>query len=106
MADVHHLSFPLRLAPDGDFVTVEQGTPEEVAEQVRALVSTPPGWSDEPGLEEMGLEHQAFLQGGANADEIERVIVDYVPDFAGAVSERPDVFDESLRHVGVEVRGA
>jgi hypothetical protein len=52
----------------------------------------------------MGLEHQAFLQGGANADEIERVIVDYVPDFAGAVSERPDVFDESLRHVGVEVR--
>jgi hypothetical protein len=104
MADVPHLRFPLALAADGDFAVVEQDSPDDVAQQVRALCRTPLGWSDE--LPAMGLTGQAFYEGGADPDEVEAQVDGHVPGFEGAVDEAPDRIDEALSIVGVRIASA
>lgn len=38
-----HLALPLRLAPDGHLVALDQDSPEEIAQSVALLVATRPG---------------------------------------------------------------
>lgn len=108
MAQIPHVKFfPVRLAADGDVEIVEQGSADDVAQQVRTLVSTPKGWSDEPDLADMGITEQAFYRGGADVAEIEDQLARYVPEWQDEISDALDAFDEALSLVNIRVsRGA
>jgi hypothetical protein len=77
MPNVPQFKLPLTVAPNGDFVTVEQGDTTDLIQRVAVIVKTPPGWV--PGAADVGLYDQAFLEGGADVGEIERQIATYVP---------------------------
>jgi len=54
---IEHLAFPLELR-DGQFVTVEQGSPQEIAGNAALIASCPRGWIDsdpEFGVPNMAL---------------------------------------------------
>lgn len=57
--------------------TVEQGSLDEIIQCVKAALKTPIGMrEDNP---KYGLPDQAFREGGANLDEIRRVLTEFEP---------------------------
>jgi hypothetical protein len=95
------LAFPVRVV-NGRFVTIDQGSLDDVVGQAHVLVLTPRGWLDR--LPDFGLADQAHRAGGADETEIERQLAEYVPDARTAVSEQPDAFNPALSLVGVQIR--
>lgn len=106
MPDVPQLAFPIRVVSN-QFVTVEQGSVEDVKSQVHVLALTPPGWfghgPDDP-VSGMGLAGQEHRQQGPDLAEIQRQISEHVPDAAAAVEEDTSALDDGLAKVGVRLR--
>jgi hypothetical protein len=100
MPEIPQLDWPLRVI-NGEIATVEQGTPQDALAQTYVLVTTPQGWlTSNP---DFGLYEQAHLSGGADAQEIERQLTEYVPDATAAVTEQPDALNPALSIVGVRI---
>lgn len=70
------LSFPLRLAPGGSMVTVEQGSDDYYAEQIAVLLLTAPG--ERPMAPDLGAGDLTFSRIAPSA--IRHQAATYVPD--------------------------
>jgi hypothetical protein len=95
------IAFPPRVI-NGRILEVDQGDIDDIAGQVHLLCLTPQGWFAPP-LEDLGLYDQAHLAGGADVQEIERQIGEYVPDAEAVVEEDPSALDVGLEVLGVRV---
>lgn len=74
--DAPHLRVPLRL-DGGRLAVVEQDSPEEVAQCVRTLLTTPPGFRmTEP---EYGTPDQSYADGGADPDVLLEAVEQWEP---------------------------
>lgn len=103
MADTppRDLAFPFRLAPDGQLATVEQGAPPDIGQRALILTLTPYGWWD--GHPDFGLAEQAFVEGGADIDEIERQLATHIPDIEIAVKEDLRALQDALDLLDVQI---
>lgn len=100
MADSHDLALPVRVQ-DGTFVTVEQGSLDDIAQRVEVLLRTPLGWlASEP---DFGVTDQSHQAGGVDVTEVEEQIATWVPDADALVEQDPDALNEALAIVGVRI---
>ena len=100
MADVPHLSLPLRMTGD-HLAVVDQDTVDELANNVRAIVSFVRGERPEdPGF---GIEPILFGTVPLNLSDIEATIAVYEPRATVNVSENFDVTDPTADRVSIEV---
>jgi hypothetical protein len=81
---VPHMSFPLRLQ-GSRFSTVQQDSPEEVGQRVRALLRTPRGSREENP--DLGIPFPGFRRGGTDLVEIARQIDEDYTALQDALSE-------------------
>lgn len=93
------LAIPPRLAPDGQFATVEQDTPLEAAQRVNVLCHTPPGWFDDHP--KFGLADQHFRKGGANIAEVQAQLDTLGPDVLALAAHDPSLLDQGLDFLGL-----
>ena len=100
MADVPHLTFPLRVI-SGRFACLEQDSPQDVAQCVATLLRTPYGWRDD--MPDLGVDHVEFRMGGPNLQEIERQIVTYEPRAEALISDDPAALEDALAVVDVKL---
>jgi hypothetical protein len=101
MADIPHLRFPLELDGNGEFVSVEQNSIEDIEQCVKALLRTPLGLSDE--LPEMGLTYQPFYEGGADVQEIQQQLAQHERRTDVLLDEDPSRLDDALSIVNVRL---
>lgn len=101
MGKISQIAFPPRIV-NGQLATVDQGFVEDVAGQVHLLCLTPQGFFPPPH-DDFGLYDQAHLAGGADVDEIERQIAEYVPDAEAVIDEDPSALDAGLEVLSVRV---
>lgn len=102
MARIPHLKIPLELAGNS-FATVEQDSPEDIAQCVKIILRTPFGSRDD--VPTMGLTEQRYRAGGPNLAEIERQILEHEPRVDVLVELAPLLLDEALAEVGVRMGG-
>lgn len=100
MDDVPHLSLPLRLIGQG-LATVDQDTVEELANNVRAIVSF--GRGERLDDESFGIEPIVFGSVPLNLNDIEATIATYEPRATVSVTENFDVSDPTADRVSIEV---
>lgn len=74
--DTPHLEVPLRFAGD-KMAVVEQDSDAEIIQCVQATLSYRPG--ERLDDDEFGLREQAFIQNGADLDEIRQAITRWEP---------------------------
>jgi phage baseplate assembly protein W len=96
-----HFSLPFRFAR-GAAVVVEQDSPAEIADCVQAILRYTPGSRLE--LPTFGLPDQAFLQGGADAEQVTAAIAQWEPRADATVTVQADTVFATVSDVTVEVR--
>lgn len=99
MIDNPHFRLPL----DGSFAEVEQGSPEEIAQCVEAIVRTPRGFRDD--APELGLPQLAFSEGGADPELVAVALAEHEPRAEQLVTEAPGLLDQALSIVKVSLYG-
>lgn len=97
-----HLALPVRYV-NGRVVTVEQDSDAEIAQAVEVILRFEPGMR--PELPDFGVPDQTFRVGGVDRDAIVKAIEKFEPRVRAFVEDRPDQFDQLVRHVTVELRG-
>jgi len=98
-----HPQIPVKLTAGLELTTVEQGSADEIAQCVEAILRTPLGWRDD--LPELGLPDQTFRMGGADPSVVARALDTYEPRADVLVTEAPDLLDAALSIVEVRVDG-
>lgn len=98
------LALPVRLLSDGTLASVEQGSDAEIAQRVLVLCRTPPGWLD--GRPNLGLAEQTFNPSGVDLAEVDQQMRELGPDVLYRISENPDLMDQGITLLGLEVGGA
>lgn len=73
---VPKLRIPFEVGPRGA-KTVEQDTPQEIAQCVYAILATQPGERTE--LPEFGFASQLFRQGGVDLEELRQAVEEWEP---------------------------
>lgn len=101
MADIPQFALPLRLAPNGQLVVLEQDSTPELASRVNVLCRTPPGWLD--GRPGMGLADQRFRRGGADTEYIAEQITTWVPDADAIIEADSSQLTRGLDFIGVRI---
>jgi hypothetical protein len=102
---VPHMSFPLRLQ-GSRFSTVQQDSPEEVGQRVRALLRTPRGSREENP--DLGIPFPGFRRGGTDLVEIARQIDTYAADegaLEAVIEEDYTALQDALSEVQVSLLG-
>lgn len=94
-----HLKLPVQII-GGQYATVEQDSAQEIAQCVTAILRTPYGSRDD--YPDLGLEDQTFLT-DLDLEEIRRQLETYEPRADTLVTERPDLLNEALAVVEVQV---
>jgi hypothetical protein len=103
MPEPQHIAFPLQVV-NGQLLTVDQDSPEDVATCVRTMLNTPLGWSDTPRLADMGLTRQEFRMGGPDLGEINGMLERHESrERIEVLQARPDLLDEALSVVNVRL---
>lgn len=100
-----HLAFPLRLV-GGRPVTVEQDSPEHLADQVMVAASTPEGCRLE--APEFGVPAMVMQSGGVDMEELRAALARSVPDAAVLVeriASRDDLRRERLHVLAGQPEG-
>lgn len=89
MNGIPHLAFPLRFHR-GVAVTVEQDSPQHLADQVAVAASTEQGWRVE--APDFGIPSYLMAADGVDIAELRAALAESVPDAAQAVEriESPD----------------
>jgi hypothetical protein len=100
---IPHPTIPVQITASGGLATVDQGSPEEIAQCVEAIVRTPLNWRDD--LPELGLPDQTFRMGGADPAVVSRALDTYEPRAEHLVTEAPDLLDAALSIVQVTLDG-
>ena len=100
MTEIPHFSQPFRFGGPQAAVS-EQDSVDEVADCVLTVLVCPFGYRDE--LPEFGLPDPTF-GGGVDVDEIREVVERWEPRAALLLEERPDLWDELVARVEIDVR--
>jgi hypothetical protein len=100
VADVPHFALPFRFQNPAAAVT-EQDSLDEIADCVLAVLVTEQGFRVE--LPAFGIPDPTFAMGAVDLDELRTAVLTWEPRAATVWSQQPDVIDELLQHVGVEV---
>ena len=101
MSDVPHFSLPFRFgAPNA--ATSEQDSLDEIADCVLAVLVCPTGFRVE--LPQFGLPDPTFSMPGPDLDEIREAIDTWEPRAAVLLDEYPDLLDELIARVEVDVQ--
>jgi hypothetical protein len=82
MTETPHLSFPLRLV-GGRFATVEQDSPQHIAECVEAAARTERGWRIE--APDFGVPDYVLAAGGVDVGELRSALLESEPRAAFAI---------------------
>ena len=99
MTDVPHFSYPFRFgAPD--VATSEQDSLDEIADCVLVTLLCPQGYRVESP--EFGLPDPTF-GAGVDLDVVRAVIETWEPRAATLVDQRPDLIDELIARIEVDV---
>jgi phage baseplate assembly protein W len=101
VTDVPHFSLPFRFATPGAAVT-EQDSLDEIAGCVYAILVCPVGFRVESPL--FGTVDQTFAMPAPDLDMIRDAIETWEPRAAALLAERPDVLDELIARVEVQVQ--
>ena len=101
MTDVPHFSLPFRFATPGAAVT-EQDSLDEIADAVYAVLVCPVGFRVESPL--FGTPDQTFAMPAPDLDELRNAIETWEPRAAALLEERPDLVDELVAHIEVNVQ--
>lgn len=94
-------AFPFRIA-NGQLVTTEQGSLDDIAGRVYTLALTePPYFTRQPDL---GLTNQAHRQGGADMAEVQRQMDTYVDDAHVLAEQDLSKLNDALAVIELSVR--
>ena len=100
---IPHFAHPFRFE-DGRAVVVDQNSDDDVWTCVGTIVRYLKG--DRLAVPDFGIPDPTFTEGRIDTEKI-RVAVEKWEDRAGVViTEAPDRFDELVRHVLIELKGA
>lgn len=91
------LSYPMRLAPNGSFVTVDQGTDTDAREQIAVICLTRPG--ERPVTPGFGTSDPAFT--GFRGTELVAQIAQWGPPVA-IDDIAVEALTDTVQHVTVE----
>ena len=100
MTDVPHFSLPFRFASPAAAVS-EQDSLDEIADACLAILLCPVGFRVE--LPTFGLEDPTFSSPGPDLDSVREALAQWEPRAAAAISEYPDLIDDLIAHVEVDV---
>lgn len=104
MADVPQLSFPVRFDPQtGRLAVVEQGSLQNLAERVRLLLLTQPG--DRLYRIDYGRPGLVFAKRHMTRPQLIAALREFEPEIDALIEESPDLFDEALQELQVNVFG-
>lgn len=93
--DIPHFDLPFRVV-GGSFATVEQGSLDEIANSVEAILLTPLGhFADDP---EFGLADMSFVNQPVGG-EIAEQVMEQEPRASLLVEEAPDQLDALLDRI-------
>jgi phage baseplate assembly protein W len=98
-----HPQVPVQLTAGLELATVEQGSPDEIAQCVEAIVRTPLGFRDD--LPALGVPDQTFRRGGADPAIVAAALERYEPRADDLVTAAPDLLDAALSIVEVKLYG-
>jgi phage baseplate assembly protein W len=100
MTDVPHFSLPFRFATPYA-ATTEQDSLDEIADCVYAILVCPAGFRVE--LPAFGLPDPTFAMPAPDLDVMRDVVETWEPRAAVLLAENPDVVDELIANVEVQV---
>lgn len=100
MADTPHFDLPFRFHPN--VICVEQDTIEDVTNCVEILLRT--DYGSRPEAPDIGVSDLTFNNQPINEDRLHDEIVASEPRAILLISERPDVFDEMIDRITIQVR--
>lgn len=99
-------SYPIAIASDGkSFSVEEQGSAQEIRDQVEVVLRTPQG--SRPEMPEFGIPDLTFRQvaaGGLDVSDVEQLVEQWV-DIDVLLEDAPDELDAAIRNVTVTQRG-
>lgn len=101
VTDIPHFALPFQFVTPGAIVN-EQDSLDEIAACVYAILVCPLGFRVESPL--FGLPDQTFAMPAPDLDEIRDAIETWEPRAAALLEERPDLIDELVAHVEVNVQ--
>lgn len=97
-----HFDLPFRFGLNGVAV-VEQDTYPDVANCVEAIIRTPLGFrNDAPNF---GFPSLELMQQPIITSDVVQMVAGQEPRASNVITERPDILDELVDRVLVEVRG-
>lgn len=97
---VPHFDLPFRLS-GSSFATVEQDSPEDIANCVEAIIRTPYGFRDDNP--DFGLDELTFSNLPLNLERLTSQIESQEPRASIILEERPDLIDSLVTKLIVEV---
>lgn len=100
--ELPHLALPLRLVGNR-LGAVEQDSVSEIAQCVEVVVRYPLGLR--PEQPEFGLTDPAFRQVPVGTAELDQAVSRWEPRAAALSEERPDLYDQAVAEVLVNVGG-
>jgi phage baseplate assembly protein W len=100
VTDVPHFSLPFRFATPAAAVS-EQDSLDEIADCVLAVLLCPRGFRVE--LPSFGLEDPTFSSPAPDLDAIREAVELWEPRATVLLDEHPDLLDELVGHVEVDV---
>jgi phage baseplate assembly protein W len=99
MADFPHFAFPFERGADGNVKVSEQGTPEQVMDQVEILVRCPVGFRSE--RPDFGWPWPLFQNAPLDLKALEAAIARFVPRVS--ISQLTSLAELATQQIQVEV---
>lgn len=99
MADTPHFNVPFRLRASAE--EIEQDTVDDIANSVVIVTRTPLAWR--PEAPEIGIPDLTFLTQPIGTDYLRDLIVELEPRAAILIEEHPDVLDELVDRIKLEI---
>src|SRR5215510_10732701 len=96
-----HFDLPFRLGAERTLVMVEQDTYEDVANCVETIVRTPLGYRSE--VPEFGFPAVEFELQPILTESVLELVISQEPRAVLMIEENPDVLDELIDHITVNV---
>jgi phage baseplate assembly protein W len=93
------LAWPLRVV-DGRLATVEQDSPEDIQQCLKAILLTRIG--ERPDLPEMGCAELVFGEQPLELDAIREVLARHEPRAAVLATTHPDLLDAAIAEIRLE----
>lgn len=102
--DIPHFDLPFRFE-GGKAAVVEQDSLDEHVACIRAILAFPLGFRSE--LPDFGVSDMVFKKQSSRGagDELRAAISLWEPRAEVLITDEPDLVDEMVRQIGIEVRG-